>query len=542
MVPAPGNLNLVSPRIEAVRAGSSTRLVVDMSLVALSAILYTLAFPPFDWSWLGWFALTPLLLAIRGNQLWRSTLYGLLLGVMICAGVAHWMYSAISTYFVALFPLNLILTVGSFVVFVGIYTAATAGAWSILTRRSVNIARWIAIPALWVVCEFARSTFLSGFSWGLLGYTQYRHLALIQIADIAGIYGISFLLACSSYAAAELIFALTNRPAGKLEATIPWMSISFVGAAILATFAYGAARLHQYDSHPSGELVRVAMVEHDMPAQDRWERIYYVKSLLSYVQLTRAEIPNDSADLIIWPEFAVGLYIDQDPTTRLELSRLTRAIDIPLLLGAPRMTDTNRYYNSAYLIAPGGEVVDTYDKMRLLPFAEYHPLGLPSFIDRGSDVPEEFTAGTRATIFSIPKGRFGVMICYEATYPGYARNLTRRGAQFLVNMSNDVWLSGIGGKAAASQHFAMAILRAVENKRALARATMAGVTGFVDEVGHPFHVSEGGDTVTSAIVPVRSELTVYTRFGDWFVLLCAIYSTLCLIGALREIKPHGNGR
>ena len=537
MVPAIGNPNRLSLKIEAIRTRSQTRLIVDLSLVALGAVFYTLASPPFDYSLLGWFALTPLLVAIRGSTIRRAALYGLLFGVMICAGVAHWMYSAIATYFVALFPLDLILTALSFTVFVGIYTAATAGAWSILMRRSRNGVRWLAIPALWVVCEFARSTFLSGFSWGLLGYTQYRLPIVIQIADVAGIYGISFLLACSSYAAAELVFALLDRASESSEAETPWLSISFAAAAILVTLAYGSARLREYASDRKQATVRVAMVEHDMPAQDRWKRINYVTSLLNYVQLTRTRIPPDSADLIIWPEFASGLYIDQDPAAQLELSRLTRATDIPLLLGAPRMTDTNQYYNSAYLLAPGGQVLDTYDKMRLLPFAEYHPIGLPSFINRSSDVPQEFTAGTRATIFSLPKARFGVMICYEATYPGYARDLTRRGAQFLVNMSNDVWLSGVGGKAAAGQHFAMAVLRAVENKRALARATMAGLTGFVDEVGHPSDLSNRSDTVTVGMVPIRDELTIYTRFGDWFVLLCAIYSAACLLAAMRELYP-----
>jgi len=501
--------------------------------VALGAVFYTLASPPFEWSLLGWFALTPLFLAIRGKTFWRAALYGLLFGVLICAGVAHWMYSAISTYFVALFPLNLILTVLSFVVFVGIYTATTAGAWSILMRRPGHLARWLAIPSMWVVCEYARSTFLSGFSWGLLGYTQYRLPIVIQIADIAGIYGISFLLACSSYAAAQLVLVLADRSNDSRSVAIP---LSVSALAILATLAYGTVRVHQYDSEPGQATIRISMVEHDMPAQDRWKRINYVTSLLNYAQLTRTRIPAGSSDLIVWPEFASGLYIDQDPSARLELSRLTRATDIPLLLGAPRMTDAGQYYNSAYLIAPGGEVLDTYDKIRLLPFAEYHPLGLPSFINRSSDMADEFTAGTRPTIFSIPKARFGVIICYEATYPGYARELTRRGAQFLVNMSNDVWLSGVGGKAAASQHFAMAILRAVENKRALARATMAGVTGFVDQVGRPFHLSEGSDTVTSGIIAVPGNLTIYTRFGDWFVLLCSLYSAVWLIIALRELS------
>jgi apolipoprotein N-acyltransferase len=539
MVPAIGNLNLVSPRIEAIQTGSRPGLVVDLSLVQLSAFFYTLASPPFDWSWLGWFALTPLFIVIRGNNVWRSAGYGLLFGVMICAGVAHWMYPAISQYFVELFPLAVILTALSFVVFVGIYTAATAAGCSILMRRSSSLAPWLAVPALWVVCEFARSTFLSGFSWGLLGYTQYRHLPIIQVADLTGIYGISFLLACSSYAAAELVFFAMGDSGQPRDTRFPWRQVSFAGGAILATLIYGAARLHEYDAVPARATVRIAMVEHEMPAQNRWKRINYVKSLFTYVQLTRSQIPNGSADLIIWPEFASGSYIDADPATRLQLSSITRAEDIPLLLGAPRMSDANQYYNSAYLLDPGGRILDTYDKMRLLPFAEYHPLGVSSFINRSSDVPEEFTAGTRATIFSIPKAHFGVMICYEATYPGYARNLTRRGAQFLINISNDVWLSGAGGRAAAAQHFAMAVLRAVENKRALARATMAGVTGFVDEVGRPFHLSEKNDTVTTGIIPLRNELTLYTRFGDWFVLFCAIYSAVFVIAAIRDPETHG---
>ena len=375
--------------------------------MALGAVLYTLSSPPFDWYLLGWFALTPLFLAIRGKTYRRSALYGLVFGVLICAGVAHWMHSAISTYFVALFPFDLILTVISFVIFVGSYTVGTTVAWSMLMRRSRDRAQWMAIPALWVVCEYARSTLLSGFSWGLLGYTQYSFPIMIQIADIAGIYGISFLLACTSYAAARLIFALTD---GAQEWRSAVFSLSFSGGAILVTLAYGAMRIHQYGSNAGQTTIRVTLVQHDMPAQDRWRRSNYVTSLLNYTRLTRAEAPAGTADLIVWPEFASGLYIDQDPAAQLELARLTRFTDTPLLLGAPRTTETNQYYNSAFLLAPGGEILDSYDKMRLLPFAEYHPLGLPSFINRNSDMADEFTPGTRPTVFSIPKAHFGVTI------------------------------------------------------------------------------------------------------------------------------------
>ena len=532
MAPAIGNLNPASLRIEEVRVGSASRaLIGGISCVALGAALYTLASSPFDYSILGWVALTPLFIAIHRKSFARSMMYGLLYGILICAGVAHWMYVAINSYFVALFPLDLILTVLAFTVFVGMYTAITAGAWSIL-MRSKSAMRVLAIAALWVLCEFARSTLLSGFSWGLLGYTQYGFPVVTQIADVTGVYGVSFLLACSSYCAAELYLFLTGHTDQPRRLIFP---LGFTAVTTLSIIGYGAVRIHQYDPamlrDPAPTRLRVTMVEHDMPAQDRWSRIKYLNSLLAYSQLTRSRVPRDSTDLVIWPEFAGGLYLEQDPSMRLELSRLVRSLDTPLLLGAPRMTETDRY-NSAYLLSSDGAIVETYDKMRLLPFAEYHPIGMPSFIRRDTDMPQEFTAGTRATVFAIPKAKFGVTICYEGTYPEYARELTRHGAQFLVNISNDVWLTGVGGKAAADQHFAMAAFRAIENRRAIARATMAGVTGFIDELGRPVVSTQGSDTVTSGTVPLRDQMTIYTRFGDWFVVLCAIVAGLCLIATI----------
>jgi apolipoprotein N-acyltransferase len=125
------------------------------------------------------------------------------------------------------------------------------------------------------------------------------------------------------------------------------------------------------------------------------------------------------------------------------------------------------------------------------------------------------------------------MICFEATYPGFARELTRRGAGFLVNISNDVWLTGAGGTAAAEQHFAMATIRAVENRRPVARATMAGINGLVDPAGRIYDRSQAPDSVSIARLEPRAELTVYTRYGDWFVALCAAFSLVCLLYALR---------
>ncbi len=493
--------------------------------MALGAVLYTLASAPFEWASLGWIALTPLFVVIGGRGLAQAAIYGMLFGVAICAGVAYWMYFAISSYFVTIFPLNLVLTLAAYTMFVGVYTAAAAAASSLLINHGDRAIRWIAVPAIWVICEYARSTLLSGFSWGLLGYTQYRHLAIVQVADLSGVYGVSFLLACSSYAIAELILASGNRwrDAGS---GIAYPALLCVGATIAAAFVYGEVRLRYYVSHPAKDSIRVAIVTRKTAAQDRFARIRYLRSFMDYAKATSDGVAKGSADLIVWPEFASGFYLDSDRAMRAQLTRLAAATDAALLTGAPRSAKSDGsayYYNSAYLFSPTGELLDTYDKIRLLPFAEYRPFGMRSLASRNSDYPEEFTAGSRATIFSIARARFGVMICFEATYPTYARRLTRNGAQFLVNISNDVWLSSVGGTPAASQHFAMAVMRAVENKRALVRATAAGITGFIDPVGST-RLSSQSEGVRLLAVPLRDELTFYTRFGDWFVVACLLFS------------------
>jgi apolipoprotein N-acyltransferase len=497
--------------------------------VALGAVLYTLASPPFEWASLGWIALTPLFVLIRGRGFAKAAIYGMLFGVAICVGVAYWMYFAISSYFEASFPLNLVLTLTAYTLFVGVYTGAAAAASSLLINYCDRGIGWVAVPALWVVCEYARSTFVSGFSWGLLGYTQYRHLAIIQIADLSGVYGVSFLLACSSYAIADFILASASRwrDAGRAIAS---PALSCVAATTVAAFVYGEMRLRDYASNPARDSIRVAIVTRKTEAQDRFERIRYLRAFNDYAKATADGVAKGSADLIVWPEFASGFYLDSDRLMRMQLTHLTVATDAALLTGAPRSAQSDgstHYYNSAYLFSPSGKLLDTYDKIRLLPFAEYRPFGMRSLTSRNSDYPEEFTAGGRETIFSIPRARFGVVICFEATYPTYARRLTQNGAQFLVNISNDVWLSSFSGTSATSQHFAMAIMRAVENKRALARVTAAGITGLVDPVGST-HLLSRSEGVRVVAVPLGDELTIYTRFGDWFVVACLLFSTLSL--------------
>jgi apolipoprotein N-acyltransferase len=201
-----------------------------------------------------------------------------------------------------------------------------------------------------------------------------------------------------------------------------------------------------------------------------------------------------------------------------------------------------RYYNSAYLFSLNGELVDVYDKIRLVPFAEYRPLSLPAVLNHSAEAPSEFTSGTRATVFSLPQGTFGVTICYEAAYPSLSRRLVQEGAQLLVNISNDTWLGGAA--AAVEQHFAMAVLRAVENKRSLIRAATAGISGFVDPTGRLHTLSTEEETVIHGAVSPQHGLTIYARYGDWFALVCLGSSLAVLVSLLwrREMVEQSSYR
>lgn len=502
------------------------RAVRDGLLLTFGAFLYTLASPPYEWTGAGWLALTPLYLVLHDKTPKTAFVAGLLYGVLFGMGIAGWAYFSIAAYFPFPFPLDLLLTLLSFSVAIGPYTGLVATLSSVLMRRGRPGLRWLGIPALWVSGELIRSYVFFGFCWELLGYTQYRHLSLIQIADITGVYGLSFFMALSGYVGAEILLSLRHRrQRGEQGKQFPWLALGCLVTGVAVVWCYGTLRLQQgQKAFASSTLptVRFALVQGNVPSAQRWERQYYDITLLKYAAVTRRGIQRTRPDVVVWPEFAVGFHMDKEPLLRAQLSQITQAMQAFLLLGAPRMEEAAegvRYYNSAYLLAPDGALVDVYDKIKLVPFAESRPLGFPALLNQGPEEPGEFTAGTRSTIFALPHGPFGVIICYEATYPYLARRLVRGGAQFLVNMSNDTWLIA-GGDAAAAQHFSMSVFRAVETRRYLVRAATAGISGFVDPLGRPYHLSAEREGVVLGELSPRQEMTVYARYGDWFAVSC----------------------
>lgn len=500
----------------------------DLCLLTAGAGFYTAGSPPYEWSSAAWVALAPLFFALRRKPPLEAFGIGFWYAFLCCLGIMRWLYFAGSVYFGLFFPWDVLFTFTTYAFFGGFYTGLFAlFACQVMRSDSLQL-RWVAVPAMWVTIEAARSYL--GFSWVILGYTQYRHLALLQIADTTGVYGLSFLMALSSYVCAETLRALCNRHE---KLPLPWLPIGGLLVAVAFTWLYGVWRMEQYHKvEPAfSSAVTLALARSKTPAEQRWMREHYARVLLQYTSVTRQGLQRRQPHLIVWPEFAVGFYLNHQQLLQAQLSRFVEQTKAFLLLGAPRAEETtegSRYYNSAYLLSPHGEVMDVYDKIRLVPVAEYRPFTTTSVPHPADQPPRTFTAGRRSTVFSLPSGPFGVLICYEATYPHLARRLVRNGAQFLVNISNDTWLAA-GGRAAIAQHFSMVVFRAVETRRFLARSATAGVSGFIDPLGRPYHLSDAENEATLGDVFLHREQTIYTRYGDWFVLLCIALIAVTLL-------------
>jgi len=554
-----------------------------LGLLVLGAFLYIVAFPPYEWTGTAWVALSPLFLLLERTPPRTAFILGFLYAILWCIGIGYWVYFTVTDNFSIGLPFNIFFILVNYAFFAGLPTGVVTLLSSLLLRRGHPWVCAVGLPTLWVSGEFLRANPVFGVSWGILGYTQYHHLPLIQIADLAGVYSVSFLIALGNYVVAELwrwwqikrweeaikrqkakgkrqnygemrdwgLESSSSSPSSlKPQASslkksdarrrTPWLALGLFTTSIVVTLIYGTIRLRAYALLPDGTPLRVAMVLGNIPPTQRWQPMYYVSTLLKYASVTSKGMTGASPDLVVWPEFAINFYLDREPLLQLQLGQFAQMANTALLLGAPRQEESTtgiRYYNSAYLFSPNGELMDVYDKMRLVPFAEYRPFHLPGVLTHSDESPSEFTPGTRLTVFSLPKGPLGMMICYEAAFPSFARQLVQRGAQVLVNISNDSWLGGI--PAAIEQHFAMSVFRAVENRRPLIRTATAGISSLVDPTGRVTLRSIAEEGVLRGTVFPRQEATVFGRYGEWFAWMCMGVALACLSHALQKFIDAG---
>jgi len=481
-------------------------MVLNGVLALLSAALLILIFPRFSVVWFAPIALTPMLVALaREVRPVRRFLLGWMAGIVYWFGVCYWIQFVLDVHggvgpivawlLLLLFCCTKALHMGVFAIFAGIV-----------------MRRWWAAPAvaaLWVAIEVTHGSL--GFAWLALGNAGVDMSVPMRLAPYTGVYGLSFLFALM---AAVLALAILRRP--RIEflwlllvpmlAVLPHMPDVRNGSA--------TALLAQPKISESEEWTPVTV--------DRMMR----RQLALSLQGALAQKGQMPPELVIWPEVPAPLYYYEDERFRAYVNGLARTIHAYLLIGVVAHTADGAQLNSATLITPSGVAISRYDKVNLVPFGEFVPWPF-GFANHISSEVGDFSAGKHVVVSPIGDHRLGAFICYESVFPNFVRKFADNGAEVLVNISNDGWF---GYSAARLQHLSIVRMRAAENRRWVLRSTNDGFIVTIDSAGRlrgmlPPYTEATSYTGFNYI----ADKTVYTRWGDWFALLCATIALLCLV-------------
>jgi apolipoprotein N-acyltransferase len=542
-----------------------------------SAALIWAAFPPLDCGFFAWVALTPWLVMTGRTESRRAWLWSLLAGYALFVALLHWLRFVGPEGWVTL------------ALYCALYWPAATLLLRRLKRRGLPFA--LTAPVTFAAFEFIRGNLFTGFSFYFLAHTQYRCLPIIQIADLTGVYGITFLIALVNGCLADLILecgAQTKPCEGLYEPSQGsnnaerqpskrrWVLVycAVAAALVAATLGYGWSRMCALRPEPGP---KVALVQGNVPQdlKDTPSLDDAITILQHHVELSRAAIGQHVA-LVIWPETIfpapMNVAYDEEFIARLaarpdedareyagyltqcrkELIGAARAVNTHMLIGSTALTrDPVRRCNSAYFITPQGRIAGRYDKIHLVIFGEYTPLTdtLPFLrFFRPEVMGPDLTPGKLRQIFDLPvpgggdEAKFGVTICYEDSVADLFSKFVADGADFMVNITNDGWFRN---STELDEHLAVCTFRAVENRVPIARCANTGISaliapdgGITERIVLPdgrYREVEGTLIGNLTLTKLKS---FYTVHGDLFAWACMAGLVGLILAALfkREIS------
>jgi len=480
-------------------------LPLQIVLAVCSGLALTASFPTWDLDLLAWVALVPVLaLSLQVSPV-RAFGLGWCAGFVFFSTLLAWLIHTMTTYSTLSLPLAVLVLFALALVLAG-YVALFAWVQALLCGKLGADALLLA-PLVWVGLEWLRGQLFTGFPWGLLGYSQYRELPLIQVAAWTGVYGVSFLVVLVNAAV-----ALTLVTGGRgLKRGVPPALVALALALGLGAWRLGA------EAPPT---FSVAIAQGSIDQAVKWNPAFQRATMETYRELT-LKAHGGRPELVVWPETAAPYFLSREPAVAAELASLAGSVGASILVGALEVELRDGkpiYLNSAFLVTTDG-IAGRYDKIHLVPFGEYVPLKrLLFFVEAIAAEIGDFTPGAGPLVFDRGDGRFGVVICYEGIFPELFRKFVQSGAEFMVNITNDGWFGRTSGPI---QHLTMIPFRAVENGVAVVRAANTGVSTIIEPSGRireQLGLFERGHLVGR--IPLRRGTTFYTRYGDVFAWAC----------------------
>ena len=497
----------------------------DIGYSIFSGLLVASVFPPFQFEILAWIALVPLLWVLEGKKPHEAFMLGLVSGLVSFGIIIWWVKISMATY--GGLPASLAwLITAVLALYLALYPALFAF-FMVRIHAGGSVLTFLLAAPLWVSLELLRAYFMSGFPWALLGYSQYRSLHVIQIADLIGVYGVSFFIVFVN--AAIWHFFRFPRKA-------PFALVIGVSLMAALVWGYGYLRLHEVPIETAGATRAVGIVQGNVDQSVKWSPRWRRGILEKMGKLTRelrGRFPKAESTvppLIVWPEAAAPLVYQRHASERKYLRQIAKDADSYLLFGVLGRREVKlgpKLTNSAYLLGFDGEEIGRYDKMHLLPFGEYVPLArLLFFVKKLVPVIGAFRPGERPEIFAAAKGKFGVLICFEVIFPRVVRRM--KNAQFLVNITNDAWF---GETAASEQHLSMVAFRAVEFRMPIVRSANTGISALIDPTG-AIRVRSPlfQEWIHADVISLKKDgHSVYARSGDIFAYACAFISGVAVL-------------
>jgi apolipoprotein N-acyltransferase len=496
-------------------------------LAFISGGLLFLSFPKYGIGYVAWIALVPLLLALHKTSVKSALITGFCTGLVFNVGLIYWISLVVVNY--GYLPLAVGLVAMLFLAaYLSIYIALFAGGIAYL--REKGISQIIAAPLLWTCLEYLKSHLLTGFPWENLAYSQYLNPHVIQIADIAGIYGIAFVIVFINAVISNLLkYSLPGYDGKGWQRPVR----EAAGALLLliAIFIYGDLRIKEVQAQlKTAPSMDVALIQGNIDQSVKWDPQNQQETLMTYKSLSNLKSASGSG-LIVWPETAVPFYFqDMDDRSR-QVYQVAKETGNWLLFGSPsyiKESGSASYLNSAFLISPAGRISGRYDKVHLVPYGEYVPLrSWFPFIGKLVVGVGDFRAGGGYHPLAMNNHQIGVLICYEAIFPEASRTYKNKGAELLVNITNDAWF---GFSSAPYQHLSMTVFRAVENRLYVVRAANTGISAIVDPAGKIVaRTALFVGTSLSGQVRFIDSRTFYMAYGDAFVYLCLISLAVILL-------------
>ncbi len=520
--------------------GKRKKVLTEWALISLAGVLLTLSFPPFHLYGFIWIALIPFFMLLEGERsLRKGFLIGFSVGVIHVSSTMYWI--SISVYRYGGLPLwgAAALTL-LFILYLSLYWGLMGITFVFLQREKSSY----LFPFAVALIEYVRGLPLIRFPWGGLEMALPPHLALSQIVDITGIYGLGSLICLVNY----LIFRVWRE--AKAKRTAPALKqLLLILLVLTAAWLYGYRKIPATLREISTwKKVKVCLVQPDIDQSVKWKKSWQVKGLERYIRISEEAVKGFRPTLVVWPEAALTFYIRHAPVLFKQVVNLVRRDRFDLIFGATSfdlspVSGKAIYHNSAYLLSKQGKILGRYDKIRLVPFGEYIPLRrwLP-FAKNIVGTEEDFTPGKAPVPLASDIGPIGTTICFEGIFPDLSRALVRHGARLLVNITNDAWF---GRSSGPYQHLRLSAYRAVEERTYLIRSTGTGISAIVGPTGRVLvRMPLQTQGFIRGIVRLREgPPSFYERFGNLFLILCAVFILIALLKETlsERIRAHRNG-